>query len=467
MANGSEPVWLQAITSVGSDAVSELERENAHFEVAEAIVCALEQLCSKDDSDSDEEDTDHIRDYAHSLTAPEINMTPNSSPISPAIVRKSVSKPRTDRQNSNELSDWVSVVDTDTPSITALSDNSISSVLEKFAENQSSDKNSARFIAKQLFDRINFSSEESAELDWLVTERGRRHAPSISRTVSDLSLPTRLRGTSDWAPPRAQIIYHMHLPATRKSILSRCGYRCAGCGMKIDNAMASWFRYCAYLGKYFCHSCHHEKTAHIPARILHKWDFRKQRVSNFASDLLEKMYFEPLYCIQDINYNLYKTVSEMKYARALRYQLFFLKEYIRTCRNGKDLLDNMTLRTHIINEPQLFSLEDLCAVKDRTLIEEMKFLVTSWLQHVDNCGLCKGKGFICELCARDEVIYPFQLDSAVQCQMCWTCFHKACYSGTCPKCARIRSRRTMSEPDGSTNPGVTKNNENERRPSEQ
>ena len=44
--------------------------------------------------------------------------------------------------------------------------------------------------------------------------------------------------------------------------------------------------------------------------------------------------------------------------------------------------------------------QDLCAVKDRTLIEEMKVLVTSWLQHVDNCGLCKGKGFICELCAR-------------------------------------------------------------------
>ena len=37
----------------------------------------------------------------------------------------------------------------------------------------------------------------------------------------------------------------------------------------------------------------------------------------------------PRYCIQDINYNLYKTVNEMKYARALRYQLFFLKEYIR------------------------------------------------------------------------------------------------------------------------------------------
>ena len=66
------------------------------------------------------------------------------------------------RQNSTELSDWVSVVDTDTPSISTLSDNSISSVLEKFAENQSSDKNSARVIAKQLFDKINFSSEVCA-----------------------------------------------------------------------------------------------------------------------------------------------------------------------------------------------------------------------------------------------------------------------------------------------------------------
>ena len=65
-------------------------------------------------------------------------------------------------RNSTELSDWVSVVDTDTPSIpTSLSDNSITTVLEKFAENQASDQNSPRAIAKQLFDKINFSSEVS------------------------------------------------------------------------------------------------------------------------------------------------------------------------------------------------------------------------------------------------------------------------------------------------------------------
>ena len=35
------------------------------------------------------------------------------------------------------------------------------------------------------------------------------------------------------------------------------------------------------------------------------------------------------YCIQDINQGLYKSVSEMKTARALRFQLYFLSEYLR------------------------------------------------------------------------------------------------------------------------------------------
>ena len=165
----------------------------------------------------------------------------------------------------NEFADWVSVVDTNTPSINPLNDTSITSVLEKFAENQSSDKNSPHFIARQLFRAHKFSpevcrtgplyccvvrlcmwvfisireivamgrgrikyllckppSQESAELDWLVTEKNRHHS-LLPRSISDLSLPTRLRGTPDWAPPRAQIIYHMHLPATRKvPICDKC-----------------------------------------------------------------------------------------------------------------------------------------------------------------------------------------------------------------------------------------------------
>jgi len=54
---GEEPIWLRAVTSAGCDAVSELERENAHFMVAEGLLEALDQLSSsRDDSDIENEE---------------------------------------------------------------------------------------------------------------------------------------------------------------------------------------------------------------------------------------------------------------------------------------------------------------------------------------------------------------------------------------------------------------------------
>ena len=113
---------MQSLTSVCSEAVSELDRENAHFEVnacksnskpdslegmkikqdpyqvCEAIIEAFEQISTTEDESEDSDDSeisaDHIRDYASSLTVPSQHyQTPNSSPISPAIVRKSASTP--------------------------------------------------------------------------------------------------------------------------------------------------------------------------------------------------------------------------------------------------------------------------------------------------------------------------------------------------------------------------------------
>lgn len=52
-------------------------------------------------------------------------------------------------------------------------------------------------------------------------------------------------------------------------------YRCAGCGIVVAKKYASKFRYCEYLGRYFCPSCHNKQTALIPGRILSKWDFSK------------------------------------------------------------------------------------------------------------------------------------------------------------------------------------------------
>lgn len=35
------------------------------------------------------------------------------------------------------------------------------------------------------------------------------------------------------------------------------------------------FRYCNYLGKYFCNTCQSSKPTFIPARIIRRWDFKE------------------------------------------------------------------------------------------------------------------------------------------------------------------------------------------------
>ena len=58
------------------------------------------------------------------------------------------------------------------------------------------------------------------------------------------------------------------------------------------------------------------------------------------------------------------------------------------------------------------------------------------------CILCAGKGFICEVCKDAEPLYPFDLNSIVQCEKCFAVFHPDCSSKlkNCPKCDRIDAR---------------------------
>lgn len=64
----------------------------------------------------------------------------------------------------------------------------------------------------------------------------------------------------------------------RKKLMSKQKYRCAGCGMRVASQYASKFRYCNYLGRYFCTGCHTNQLALIPGRILQKWDFNRSVV---------------------------------------------------------------------------------------------------------------------------------------------------------------------------------------------
>lgn len=92
------------------------------------------------------------------------------------------------------------------------------------------------------------------------------------------------------------------------------------------------YRYCEYLGKFFCPRCHSNELAFIPARILHRWDFTRYYVSNFARDLLERMRDDPLYNIDDINPTLYQRIRALSRAEEYRIQLYHLIAFLSTCR---------------------------------------------------------------------------------------------------------------------------------------
>lgn len=62
---------------------------------------------------------------------------------------------------------------------------------------------------------------------------------------------------------------------SRRVLMVKQNYRCAGCGMKVAQAYANTFRYCEYLGRYFCTGCHTNQLAVIPGKVLTKWDFTR------------------------------------------------------------------------------------------------------------------------------------------------------------------------------------------------
>lgn len=87
---------------------------------------------------------------------------------------------------------------------------------------------------------------------------------------NDIYEPPYTRGTVDWAPPRAQIIFTRHPPPDRKKLIGSQKSRCAGCGMCVAPALQYSLRYCEYSGKYHCTGCHRNQISAIPARVIER-----------------------------------------------------------------------------------------------------------------------------------------------------------------------------------------------------
>ncbi|XP_039110299.1 protein associated with UVRAG as autophagy enhancer [Hyaena hyaena] len=321
------------------------------------------------------------------------------------------------------------------------------------------DFNSAERIAKELYQvfrkcwmlsEVNHQlagSPNAAGSIVVNEEQIRKDLESSVDVVQEINFKSRIRGAEDWEPPRFQIIFNIHPPVKRELVVAAQNFLCAGCGTPIETKFVKRLRYCEYLGKYFCDCCHSYAETCIPARILATWDFRKYYVSNFSKRLLEGIWHQPVFNLLSVGRSLYAKAKELDRVRETREQLFHIKKLLKTCRFAESALKEFEqVPRHLTNELHLFSLDDLVRVKKKLLVPLLKDILKSSLAHVDGCELCQGKGFICEFCQSAAVIFPFQTETCRRCSGCRACFHKQCFlSSGCPRCARITARRRLLE----------------------
>ncbi|XP_054242838.1 protein associated with UVRAG as autophagy enhancer [Indicator indicator] len=319
--------------------------------------------------------------------------------------------------------------------------------------------NSAEATAQELcraFRKHWLQTEPTVRLSACLSSSKQRSVPkedipreleSSLNLAEEIKIISKLRGSSGWSPPRSQIIFNIHPSVKRDAVVAAQNFTCVGCGTPIESKYIRRLRYCDYLGKYFCACCHSYAQSFIPARVLLKWDFKKYYVCNFSKHLLDSIWQHPIFNVASINKGLYTKSKEMDRVREVQEQLFHLKKLLQTCRFGESTLKQFEqVPSHLTEELHLFSLDDLVKIKRGQLLPLLKDILKSSTSHVDGCELCQAKGFICEFCQSADLLFPYQTAKCKRCTECKTCFHKACFkAGGCPKCLRLAARRTLAE----------------------
>ncbi|KAI4464796.1 phox (px) domain-containing protein [Holotrichia oblita] len=366
------PVQGQTLTSFLTSsqftrANAELDRENAHFSISEAMISAMEQIrCKRNLKLADEHAEESDEEINNLKQRIRLRRREKLEEKQKGFLSSASTIDSKNESTLTETSSCSSSVGSCTLSVSSdgvddieineasnLSENcglsmSMGSLYSEAdllkrprgAPDGASDILSAEGVALSLISKFTEKQlPRASELEWLVSEEDAPQAllplpkswPVNPDDSQDIPV-TPLRGTREWAPPRAQLILTLHSAPSRKILMGRQGYRCAGCGMRVAPQYASKFRYCHYLGRYFCTGCHTNQVSLIPARIIHKWDFVRYPVSNFSYRLIEQMYTDPLFRIFEINPNITKRTNNLETVRKYAVGLQYMKDYIMNCR---------------------------------------------------------------------------------------------------------------------------------------
>ncbi|KAK1797696.1 hypothetical protein P4O66_008066, partial [Electrophorus voltai] len=240
-----------------------------------------------------------------------------------------------------------------------------------------------------------------------------RDGVSLSEEIRQRS---RMRGTLNWAPPRFQIIFSVQPTQRRSDVIASQHFLCAGCGTEIERRYIKKLRYCDYLGRYFCNVCHDGGESVIPGRVLSRWDFNSYQVCLFSKQLLDTIWEQPLFKLTSVAKDLYSQARELQRFKELQEQMIAIKKLLRACRLSDGVLaEFQQFPSHLTEEPHLFSMGDLVRVKRGQLVTMAKTMLRVATSHVESCELCQAKGFICEFCRGQEVLFPFQTDICTRC----------------------------------------------------
>lgn len=234
---------------------------------------------------------------------------------------------------------------------------------------------------------------------------------------------------------------------TEKGLDSQ-GCFCAGCSRQIGFSFVRP-KLCAFSGLYYCDICHQDDASVIPARIIHNWDLTKRPVCRQALRFLTQIRAQPLINLQLVNASLYEHVEHMRLIERSREQLKLLGDYLGLCRSGalRELSKRLNHRNYLLESPHKYSVADLQQIADGVYESFLRALIEFASQHVYHCDLCTQRGFICQLCHHQDIIFPFEFDSTIRCGECKTVFHQSCQAEVgkdCPRCARRRKYQEQS-----------------------
>lgn len=160
----------------------------------------------------------------------------------------------------------------------------------------------------------------------------------------------------------------------------------------------------------------------------------------------------PLINFEKLNPKLFDIVHELSLVRRLRYELNGMRKYILVCRTAQEdhLLWKKVDVPHLIETPDLYSLQDLLDTHSAELPSKLHSLVATFSKHIkEDCEVCSGRGHICEICSNVEVLFPFDSSAAI-CEKCNAVLHKHCLlvkNDKCPKCERLKKRQENKEMD--------------------